>query len=69
MFRKGVYLSRFPAVLFRLSISPGRDLSLGGSVYSSVPFRGGRTSGKRKYPVAEADNAHAPEKRAGRRYG
>ena len=30
---------------------------------------GRRTSGKRKYPVADADNAHVPEKRAGRRYG
>ena len=62
-------MSRFVAVLFRLSTSPGRDFNLGGSVYSSATLNGRRTSGNRKYPVAEADNAHVPEKRAGRRYG
>lgn len=29
----------------------------------------GHTSGSKKYPVPEADNAHIPEKSAGSRYG
>ena len=41
---------------------------MGASIHQ-CRLNGRRTSGKRKYPVADADNAHVPEKRAGRRYG